>query len=325
MIKLITLASNIDNFLNFKRALGYPYQRGEATLKSFLHFAQQHGTKAKTKDCTIIIFEVTLDKWLYRIEGRKPVTLANDLGVIRQLCLYCRRYDPKMFVPKIALAPQTESVYTPYIFSHKEIMLLLQAAIQHTGKNIWAVMLYTLLLVLYCTGLRFGEAIRLHLSEVDLEQQVFLIRASKGRTRWVPFGKDLAQKLKTYLDRRSEILTTKNLNYEYILFIGLNGKPLTMYAASNAVRKLLRKQGLKPEKGRLGPRPFDFRHTFAVHRLTEWYHQNIDIHAQLPWLSAYMGHVNLLGTEAYLRATPELLQFASNRFEHRFKNTEEIS
>ena len=35
------------------------------------------------------------------------------------------------------------------------------------------------------------------------------------------------------------------------------------------------------------------------------------------WLSAYMGHQNVLGTEVYLAATPELLSLASQRFERR--------
>jgi hypothetical protein len=43
----------------------------------------------------------------------------------------------------------------------------------------------------------------------------------------------------------------------------------------------------------------------------------VDIHARLPWLSAYMGHVSILGTEVYLHATPQLLQFASDRFARR--------
>jgi integrase/recombinase XerD len=32
-------------------------------------------------------------------------------------------------------------------------------------------------------------------------------------------------------------------------------------------------------------------------------------------LSAYLGHQNVLGTEVYLKATPRLLQLASQRFE----------
>ncbi len=80
---------------------------------------------------------------------------------------------------------------------------------------------------------------------------------------------------------------------------------------------------MKPRRDRAGPRPYDFRHTFAVHRLMAWYHKGVDLHAHLPWLSAYMGHDNLLGTETYLTATPELLRVASNRFAHRFRRKEE--
>jgi integrase len=63
------------------------------------------------------------------------------------------------------------------------------------------------------------------------------------------------------------------------------------------------------------------RHAFAVHRLTDWYRQGVDIHARLPWLSAYMGHDNVLGTEVYLRATPELMTVASQRFETWFRQS----
>ena len=71
----------------------------------------------------------------------------------------------------------------------------------------------------------------------------------------------------------------------------------------------------------MGPRPYDVRHAFAVHRLTDWNRKGLDVHARLPWLSAYMGHSNVLGTEDYLHATPELLRLASRRFEKRFHET----
>lgn len=42
--------------------------------------------------------------------------------------------------------------------------------------------------------------------------------------------------------------------------------------------------------------------------------EGVDLQSRLPWLSAYLGRVNLLGTEAYLAATPELLGVAGDRF-----------
>ena len=88
--------------------------------------------------------------------------------------------------------------------------------------------------------------------------------------------------------------------------------------ASNTLRRLFTLAGLKPAKGRIGPRPYDVRHAFAVHRLSRWYRQGADLHARLPWLSAYMGHMDILGTESYLNATPELLDIAGNRLRRRY-------
>ena len=101
--------------------------------------------------------------------------------------------------------------------------------------------------------------------------------------------------------------------------IDRRGQPVKRKTFTDIFDTLLRKEGLKPARGRVGPRPYDFRHAFAVHRLTDWYHAGVDIQARLPLLSAYMGHVNVLGTEVYLHATPELLRLASDRFNDRWK------
>jgi hypothetical protein len=40
---------------------------------------------------------------------------------------------------------------------------------------------------------------------------------------------------------------------------------------------------------------------------------------RLPWLSIYMGHANILGTETYLTTTPEVQGLVSRRFEALFR------
>ena len=307
------LAQDIQAFLVFKHALGYPYVRGEATLRSFERFVHQHA-EPRSK----ILLETMLNGWLSRIDGRKPVTIALDLGVIRQFCLYRRRYEPRSFVPGREWAPQSaESIFLPYIFSHDEVRQILDAASQHHGRNLEGVMLRTLLLILYCTGLRLGEAVHLLLKDVDLVRNLFTVWESKGKTRFVPFGNDLARELDAYLSWRRGIATSPE---DDALLVRLSGDALPVKVASGAIRQLLRREGLKPTKGRIGPRPYDMRHTFAVHRLTDWYRQGLDIHARLPWLSAYMGHDNVLGTEVYLTATAELMALASQRFEQRLQH-----
>jgi integrase len=173
-------------------------------------------------------------------------------------------------------------------------------------------------LILYCTGIRFGEALRLRLRDVDTRNGVLFIETFKGRARWVPFHRTLSRELDCYLHERVKYAPASS---ETRFFIGSNRRDLPVKAAHHTLRRLFIKAGLKPEKGRVGPRPYDLRHAFAVRRLTAWYRQGVDLHARLPWLSAYMGHVDIVGTETYLNATPELMDLAAKRLYRRFRST----
>lgn len=306
------VTKDIERFLTFKRALGHPYERAEFTLRSFDRFVREHAARGGH-----VAFEEQVTRWLARRDGCKPVTITVELGVIRQFCLYRQRYDPGSFVPDRTWAPQaTKSKFLPHVFSREEVKTLLHAAQTHAEPNAWGTMLHTLILVLYCTGLRPGEAVRLRLADVDLRRKLFTVRESKGKTRIVPFRGDLAAELKRHLRARHRLNCESDA-----FFVRPNGRPLSAHVIWYAICQLLRRLGLKPSSGRLGPRPYDLRHAFAVHRLTEWYEQGVDIHARLPWLSAYMGHDNVLGTETYLHATPELMNVASERFERRVRRT----
>ncbi|MEO5695793.1 MAG: tyrosine-type recombinase/integrase, partial [Burkholderiaceae bacterium] len=247
--------------------------------------------------------------------GRKAITVGQEFGTVRQLCLFRRRSDPRGFVPEHAVAPVRESVFVPYIFSRDEVLTLLDAASRHEGRRLWGAMLRALILVLYCTGMRLGEAARLRMDDVDLRRAILTVRHSKGRSRFLAIRGDLVAELQQYLGRRQAVLTVSSEADPAALFIRRDGSVLTLPAASAGLRALLRDLGLKPPHGREGARPYELRHAFAVHRLTAWATEGADVHAKLPWLSAYLGHLNLLGTEVYLKATPQLLELASQRFE----------
>lgn len=303
------LAHDATQFLAFKRAMGMGYGRAEFVLNSFVRFVRdQYGERPAALDQAVT-------QWATRIEGRKAITVGNEFGVVRQLCLFRRRSDPHGFVPDHAVAPVKESVFVPYIFSREEVLALLNAATRHEGRNMWGAMLRALTLVLYCTGMRLGEATKLDLVDVDLRRAVLTVQRSKGRSRILAIREDLVLELRQYLRQREEILAASGADDPLTLFIRRDGSALTLRAASDALRGLLRDLGLKPPRGRSGARPYEFRHAFAVHRLTAWAVEGVDVHAKLPWLSAYLGHLNVLGTEVYLKATPELLQLASQRFE----------
>jgi integrase/recombinase XerD len=307
------MARDAKDFLNFRRAMGVQYRRGEFVLNGFVRFiAEQWGEQT-------VALDEAVRRWSSRIAGRKAVTVGLEFGVVRQLCLYRRRNDPSGYVPEHALAPVKESLFLPYIFSQEEVLRLLHAANEHHGRWIWAPMFRALMLVLYCTGLRLGEAVRLRMEEVDLRRNVFLVSHSKGRSRIVAFRPDLASELHQYLEARRQVLRNHCIEDPQALFIRLDGTPLTVKSASEAIRRLLRQLSIKPPAGRVGPRPYEMRHAFAVHRLTAWASAGADVHAKLPWLSAYLGHQDVLGTEVYLKATPQLLDLASRRLQNHLR------
>ncbi|MGH8857118.1 MAG: tyrosine-type recombinase/integrase [Polaromonas sp.] len=305
------LAADVVEFLHFKHAMGQRYWRGEYVLNSFVRFVRnQWGERAAPLDEAVT-------RWASRIEGRKAITVGNEFGVVRQLCLFRRRRDPRSFVPEHAVAPVKESVFLPYIFTHDEVRTLLDAATKHRDRSNWGAMLRTLVLILYCTGMRLGEATRLRMDDINLPQAILTVQHSKGRTRLLPIRPDLVEEIQRYLQQRAQVLTDSGVEDPGTLFIRLDGSALPMRTASEALRKLLRRLGMKPPHGRSGARPYELRHAFAVHRLTAWAVAGVDVHAKLPWLSAYLGHLNVLGTEVYLKATPQLLELASRRFEQR--------
>jgi integrase len=305
------LSDKLRGFLQFKRSLGYRYRRAEYTLLEFDRFLQHY--VEQRPDWRL---DQAILAWLASKPKRKAVSVAMDAIVLRQFCFYLRRLPGGHTVaePRWPQLP-TESDFVPHFLSEKDVRQLLELAAHLKGPPFRAALYRALLLLLYCTGLRFGEALRLRLRDVDTRAGVLFVETFKGRSRWVPFHRSLARELDRYLVARQAFAPTEPDDH---FFVGIHRQRLPVKTASATLRQLFQRAGWKPARGRVGPRPYDLRHAFAVQRLTRWYRQGVDLHARLPWLSAYMGHSDILGTETYLTATPALLGLAAHRFRSRY-------
>jgi site-specific recombinase XerD len=144
----------------------------------------------------------TIERWLTS-GPQRPVTRSNDRRAIRQFCLFRRRFDPDGFVPEqIEPVSASRRHFQACILRPELVKLLLRNISTLRGTPIRLARMRALFLVLYCTGLRLGEALRLHLIDVDLHRAYFRIGPSKGRIRLVPFGRDLADELTHWLNMR---------------------------------------------------------------------------------------------------------------------------
>ena len=300
------LANELGAFLEFKRSLGIQYDGAEWMLRRFDRYVAQNFKGRRPID-----LKVAIEGWLTTFHC-SPVIITSNFLVIRKFCLFLRRQDPNGFVPDRDLGPRVyESHHLPHIFSPAEIRILMDeiGKMRHPFRS----QTYrALLLIWYCTGLRRGEAVRLRLRDVDLREKVLRVENSKAKSRWVPFEETLARELAEYLRERRRI---NPASQDSTFLIQPDGSPCGKTVVSQRITALLRQTGIKPRRGRAGPRPYDTRHSFAVNRLTEWYREGVDLQERLAWLSAYLGHEDLLATQDYLHLTPELRRIVSTRHE----------
>lgn len=218
-ITLAALTRDIEEFILFKRTLGRRYEAAALLLHRFRRFAEQY---AKASPQGRIALDALIRAWLSRPGVRKPTGTAQQFGTIRELCLYRHRRDPSSFVPDRSLAPRRGPKFLPYALSPDQVRTVIKAARRYRGKVFWGEMLELLLLMLYCTGLRPAEPLRIRLADLDLKSRTFLIRESKGRTRIVPFGAELARAIERYLSKRAALAPASPLSE--CLLLDCNGR-----------------------------------------------------------------------------------------------------
>ena len=205
----------------------------------------------------------------------------------------------------------------PYIFSEAEIARLLSktSLLRPSANSPLRPRIFRLAIVLlYTTGLRRGELLRLTLDDYDGEQDVLSIRASKfHKSRLLPLPQDVAAEIEEYLKLRSCFVSPVNLSPLLCNRCRQGWRHYTGTGLSDGIGTLLRLAQIRKPDGRL-PRVHDFRHSFAVNALLRWYRAGIDVGTRLPGLAAYMGHVSIASTQYYLPLIEPLRTLASDRF-----------
>lgn len=226
-------------------------------------------------------------------------------------------------VPAVAVAPDRKLIREearnrcrPFIYTTEQVALLLRTARDYPTPTARAPLrpftLYTMLVLAYCAGLRLGEIVNLRLRDLDLEQGVIEVRDTKFfKSRRLPLSSSAAEALRAYSKVRAKAGASKEP--EASLFV--HGKGGYSYvAASKLLRDVIRRAGLHSGQGRNGARLHDLRHTFVVHRMTQWYRDGVNPQGRLAHLATYLGHRDINSTLVYLTITQELLQQANSRF-----------
>ncbi|MCP5443261.1 MAG: tyrosine-type recombinase/integrase [Chromatiaceae bacterium] len=307
------LAPFMERLVREKRANGYKYETPADVLKDLDCFLC--GTNI-TSDA---LPKSLVDQWLSLKPHERPSTVQRRIILVRQLGRLMARLGHAAYIPPKGIGPRRSFAFSPRILTREEVKKLIQAidGLPRSRKTPHRhLVLPEIFRLLYGCGFRLGEVLALKVRDVDLQQGVITVKQGKfGKDRLVPPAKEMVQRLRRYAEALDKLTLPKRTAESYF-FPSASDSSWHSSGIYTIYRKALYQCDI-PHRGRgKGPRVHDLRHTFAVHRLLQWYEDGADLNAKLPFLVAYLGHKDFTGTQKYLHLTAELFPHITARISH---------
>ena len=281
----------IDQFLNYLRyernaspQTVQTYEESLRELESYIAF-REDGLSLGTVDTDLIRdwMESLMDR------GNNASTINKKLSALRSFFRFALKRGLVEKDPAHALAGLKKSKPLPQFLREGEMDRLLDG--MEWGGDYKDVRARTLLLLLYETGLRRSELAGLNDGDIDFGVCQLKVTGKRNKQRIVPFGAELAEALKGYMDVRNEQLRLDG----DALFLNDKGHRMTGQQVYAIVRKHL--TGATSLKKRS---PHVLRHTFATAMLNNG--------AGLESIKNLLGHESVSTTEIYAHTTFEQLK-----------------
>ena len=301
----------VKKYLQERRALGFKLYSSGLLLFQFADYMEQ-------RKATIITTKLVL-QWACLPDKCQRSHWGRRLGVVRLFALYHSATYPDTEVPPQGLLPYKWQRSIPYIYTEKQVLRLIKAAKKLKSETGLRASTYAAFFgLISVTGMRISEVIGLDRDDVDLVEGTLIVRKAKlDRTRLIPIHPSTVKALRRYVRCRDQVyLKPKTTSF----FVSEAGTRLTACTVRWTFNKLSCQIGLRQPSDRSGPRIHDFRHTFAVQMMQNWYRQGKNVEKLLPQLAMFLGHRHLNDTYWYMTATPTLLALAAKRATERINS-----
>jgi len=290
------LAGRLNDFLDYKHALGIKYDTCRVHLLELDNYNLEHGNyDTLTKEVA--------ESWAVWHAEKFESQDRSWIPPIREFGRYLQSIG------------ETDAYVLDNRFSiqhyHAEVYIMTNDEIQAFFKECDTYVLRTRLLgrpyvlpalyrFLYCCGVRCAEARKLKCTDAHLEDgYVDIIGTKSHRDRRLYLSEELID----YLRKYDVAVSVCFPNREYF-FPGGHGGICSTTAVSANFRNIWISAGLNRD-GKVKPRAYDFRHHFACANIMRWSQEGRDVHAMLPYLMRYMGHASLESTYYYIHLIPD--------------------
>ncbi|MGH9095337.1 MAG: tyrosine-type recombinase/integrase, partial [Acidimicrobiales bacterium] len=287
-----------------RRSMGFKLRRAEKLLRQFVAHCEAAGAEVVTIDVALA--------WAMMPEAASDSWICHRLGVVRAFSRHLALIDDRNQVIPTDLVPHRPCRATPFVYTEDQVLAMMAAA-RSFRSPVRQATFETIVGLLWATGMRIGEALRLDIGDVNLAGGLLTVRDSKfGKSRELPLHASATAALAGYAKRRARWFPAPATDP---FFVSAAGNRVLYCNFHAGFKQLVRQAAILPRSPSCRPRPHDLRHAYAVRTLTGWYRDGADVEASLPKLSTYMGHVLPANTYWYLSAAPELLALAAERLE----------
>lgn len=147
------LLAQIEEYLSFRRGLGFDLGTAACHLRSFARYAEQIGHRGP----------ITVDlatRWALRSRSGEPAQAARRLAVIRLFARHRALIDPATEIPPVDLLGRVPRRKAPHIYNDAEIRSLLQQAGRMRPRGGLCPKTYVAFFaLLFATGLRLSTGV----------------------------------------------------------------------------------------------------------------------------------------------------------------------
>lgn len=291
------LSNQLQGYVDEKKAIGYKFTKGTSMLKQFDIFVQSWELENISLPKELVL------EWTKRTPNETITNQCHRISLMRGLAEYMNRIGYSAYVYPRGMVTVERYSYVPYIYSEEELKSILKACdefpMEPSSPNRHLV-LQLLIRMLYGCGLRISEALSLTIDDVDLKNGTLAIHDTKfGKERIIPMADSLTDRCRGYV---MKVHVGHMSNHPF--YSSPQGGHYSHSTIYKLFREIIWRAGIS-HIGR-GPRLHDMRHTFAVHCLKKWVLEGRDLTNCLPYLSVYLGHEDMRGSQRYLRLTSDL-------------------
>lgn len=234
-------------------------------------------------------------------EGRSPRSVARAIACYRGFYRFLVMDGRVQASPAADLRPPRAWKTLPRYLAVKEVDLLLAQPDVTRPRGLRD---RALIELLYATGMRVSELIRLRPADVNLDASYLTCTGKGDKQRIVPIGDEAALWVRRYLrDARGALLGKRSSPRLFVNARG-GGPGLTRMGFWKILKGYARQAGLKSSTS-----PHMLRHSFATHLLERG--------ADLRAIQMMLGHADLSTTQIYTHVLERRMRTIYDRFHPR--------